>query len=202
MKKALVFVVAIGVICFAGNLYAAHSDHGCSNCHVPHKSGDPNDSTVYGVPLWSTAQSDDGLPQFDLYSSRSFDKLSTDIGQPDGASKLCLGCHDGSYLVFAQYLPDSSAIFDTTSLASSHPVSFTYDAALVTADPTLRATSASSGTPGGGTIEDELLDEQSKMQCNSCHDVHTSGIGDYLLRWEFDTETVGNEVMCRVCHEK
>jgi hypothetical protein len=33
-------------------------------------------------------------------------------------------------------------------------------------------------------IKDDLLDSQSKMQCTSCHDVHGTGFGDYMLRWD------------------
>ena len=199
MKKILISLAVIGVVCWTGNLYAAHSDHGCKNCHVPHMAGDPDDPTVYGVPLWSTAQTADGLPTFTLYSSMKFDALATDIGQPDGPSKLCLGCHDGSYAVFS-YLPDSQAIFDASSLARSHPISFTFDSDLALAVNGLRdPATASSQLVGGGTIAHELLDGQGKMQCTSCHDVHTTGIGEYLLRYDYEED---DEVLCRVCHDK
>ena len=200
MQKVAIILAVLAVAAFAGTAMAAHSDHGCSNCHVPHKAGDANDPTVHSVPLWSNAQTSDGLPTFDLYSSSLFDELGTDIGQPDGASKLCLGCHDGSYAVFTDYLPDSSAIFDATSLANSHPISFTYDSALAgnaltkgLRDPAV----AMSGL--GGTIEHDLLDTLGKLQCSSCHDVHTSGIGTYLLRYDAEEE---DQVLCRVCHDK
>ena len=50
----------------------------------------------------------------------------------------------------------------------------------------------------GGTIDKDLLDEKGKMQCTSCHDVHITGKGENLLRWDIDD---GEEVMCRVCHD-
>lgn len=182
----------------SGNSFAAHSDHGCFNCHVPHKSGDATDPDAYGVPLWSNAQLLDGLPTFTLYSSASLD--ATDVGQPTGPSKLCLGCHDGSYFVFS-FIPDSKAIFEAGDLASSHPVSFTYDTALATADGSLHdPATVTSGL--GGTIAEDLLDSQGKMQCTSCHDVHTSGHGDYLLKYDIDAAAEHEALLCRACHEK
>ena len=201
MRKTLICLAAVSVIFWAaGAVQAAHSDHGCHNCHLPHKSGDPTDPAAHGVPLWSDAQTADGLPTFTLYSSASFDALGTDIGQPDGPSKLCLGCHDGSYAVFG-YIPDSQAIFGPDDLARTHPISFTYDTALANnvangalRDPAIALSSL------GGTIADDLLDDQSKVQCTSCHDVHLSGKTEYLLHVDIDIE--GDEALCRICHDK
>jgi hypothetical protein len=170
---------------------------------VPHHAGLPTDADAsWGVPLWSTAQTSDGLPVFNLYSSKGFDALGTDIGQPDGASMLCLGCHDGSYVAFG-FMPDSEAIFGVDDLTTSHPISFTYDTALSNAvldgglyDP------ATALSDLGGTIDDDLLDDQHKMQCTSCHDIHLTGIGEYLLRYEYDVDTHTDNVLCRVCHNK
>jgi predicted CXXCH cytochrome family protein len=197
--QLLMAAVAVAGLTFAmsGTSFAAHSDHGCFNCHVPHKAG-PITDTDYGVPLWSNAQLLDGLPTFELYSSATLD--ATDLTQPDGPSKLCLGCHDGSYDVFA-FIPDSQAIFDTSSLASSHPISFTYDTSLATADGALKdPVTATSGL--GGTIDQDLLDPKHKMQCTSCHDVHTTGYGDYLLKYDIDAASEHEALLCRACHER
>ena len=203
MKRIFVSILAgVGMLLLGSTgLYAAHSDHGCHSCHVPHKALDPADPDgSWGVPLWSPAQTSDGLPVFDLYSSPSFDALGTDIGQPDGASKLCLGCHDGSYIVFG-FIPDTTAVFEVGDLAKSHPVSFTYDPALATAagelyNPEVRLSGL------GGTIQEDLLDEMDKMQCSACHDVHVQGIGDYILRYDIGEENDEDHLLCRVCHEK
>ena len=156
---------------------------------------------AFAACSWSTAQSADGLPTFTLYNSKSFDLLGVTITQPDGASKLCLGCHDGSYAVFA-YIPDTEAIFEPGDLENSHPISFVYDDTLAGNVPLngLKVPSvALSGLTTGGTIQDDLLDENDKMQCTSCHDPHTTGLGEYLLRYEYDDN---DEVICRVCHNK
>ncbi len=204
MHKSLMCLVAVGLLCLTtGAVQAAHSDHGCFNCHVPHKAVDPAHPTDYGVPLYSDAQNSDGLPTFTLYTSKTFDALGTDIGQPDGASRLCLGCHDGSYDYFlpgGHGGPDSDAIFDGDALARSHPISFTYDTALANdAGDGLRDPSTALSDLGG-TVDEDLLDIKGKVQCTSCHDVHVTGIGTYLLR--YDIEEDGEQVMCRVCHNK
>jgi hypothetical protein len=178
---------------------AAHSDHGCHNCHVPHNAGDPLDplgDTAYGVPLWSNVQLEDApLPTYTLYSSLTLD--ATDLSQPDGPSKLCLGCHDGSYGPWM----DADRVFTADELANSHPVSFTYDTALATADGHLKDP-ATTDSGLGGTIAQDLLDIKGKLQCTGCHDVHTSGIGENLLRYDWDPLNHTDNIMCRVCHEK
>ena len=194
MRKFIISLAVVSVVCWsASSLYAAHSTYGCSNCHVPHWAGDPNDPDAYGVPLWSTAQLKDGIPTYELYSTPSFDALNTDIGQPDGPSKLCLGCHDGSY----DHVDDPRAIFGADSLKRSHPISFTYDSALaakVVDGSLMNPSTALSGL--GGTIVQDLLDAKSKLQCTSCHDVHKTGIGDYLLKYDSLT------TLCKTCHDK
>ncbi len=202
----VVAVTALALACAAVLLdptgaMAAHTERRCSGCHVPHQAApetDPNAS--WGVPLWSTAQTADGLPTFTLYSSPKFNALGTDIGQPDGASKLCLGCHDGSY----SHVSAERTFSAEQGLAMSHPISFTYDTALSTAVPggALRdPATASAGLGGTATIQTALLDKYSKMQCTSCHDVHTTGIGEFLLRWDISTST-GAATMCKTCHNK
>ncbi len=204
MKKVLGILAVAGLLIAASPALAAHSDHGCFNCHVPHNAGlEGDENASWGVPLWSTAQLEDAaIPTYTLYSSPLFDSLGTDIGQPDGASKLCLGCHDGTY----SHMHTESRIFDNAAedLVRSHPISFTYDTALATAHPngTLRdPATADAGLGNGQTIQAALLDGKGKMQCTSCHDVHTSGLGENLLRWEWGYPTNEN-VMCRVCHDK
>lgn len=191
---------------------ASHSSRGCFNCHVPHQAN-PVSATDYGVPLWSPKFTSDGLKyQYTMYSSPTFDALSPEISlQPDGASKLCLGCHDGSY----SSVRTPSRTFTQSSLATSHPISFKYTAGMATQRPSLRdPTQTPSGF--GGMIADDLLDSQGKMQCTSCHDVHSSGQGDYMLRWAGitgkpldpnDTSATpfvkGSELpMCTLCHNK
>ena len=203
-KVGLGLLACFGLLlCAAADVQAAHSDYGCHNCHVPHKAAAATDKGAsWGVPLWSTAQTADATTTYTLYSSDTFDALGTDISQPDGPSKLCLGCHDGTYIAF-KFIPGTKAIFGVNDLANSHPISFTYDTALAGRHPLGSLRDPAKATSGlGGTIAEDLLDSHGKMQCTSCHDVHTSGKGEFMLRYEYDTATHTDNIICRVCHDK
>lgn len=226
MKYLSIIIVTIGLIAvFSDSAIAAHSGrtsggtttYRCARCHVPHSAG-PQTATDFGVPLWSPERNIDGLKYtYNLYSSVKFNSLSTDIGQPDGASKMCLGCHDGSAnpytgtanvstprRVFTNNNSTPTANPSTTnnSLTRSHPVSFTYDSSLASKNPGLKNPSAMSGL--GGTIAVDMLDSRGKMQCSSCHNVHEQGIGPDMLKVAYDTEAVpaNDGDLCRICHNK
>ena len=195
--KILVLYTGAALFFAAGSLLlAGHDELSCANCHVPHRSGDSSDPGAYGVALWNSFETADGLPTFELYSSETLD--ATDLSQPDGSSRLCLGCHDGS---FSGSTMRDSVVFSAGDLAKAHPVSFTYDSALAAADGTLNdPQTAPSGF--GGTVDEDLLDERHKVQCASCHDVHSTGLGTNHLRWEYDPAQGTEMMMCNVCHTR
>lgn len=178
----------------------AHSDDGCDGCHVPH-----NAEMLPGVPLWNGSET---TVTFTMYSSATFQ--GTIDGQPSGASKLCLSCHDGANPEYLWMSDDK--LFGANELTNSHPISFVYDSALAVRDGGLKDPSEASTI--GRTISEDLLDPESKMQCNSCHDVHTSGIGSNQLRgYNYGFDTVQNTdgsvsnvhhgpELCRMCHMK
>jgi hypothetical protein len=132
-------------------------------------------------------------------------------GQPTGASRLCLSCHDGANPKYT-WMADERK-FGSTELAASHPISFAYDSALVAADGGGLKDPSQPSTLGR-TIAEDLLDASSRVQCNSCHDVHVTGVGEYLLRgYNYGRETITNEdgttttvrhgpELCRMCHIK
>jgi len=179
---------------------AAHSDLvGCDGCHVPH-----NADQLPGVPLWNGSET---TVTFTMYSSKTLQ--ATLDGQPSGASKLCLSCHDGANPNFL-WMTDNEK-FGAGELANSHPVSFVYDSALASADGALKDPSQPSTL--GRTIAQDLLDVDGKLQCNSCHDVHTSGVGRALRGYNYGYETIQNDdgstsqthhgpELCRMCHLK
>jgi predicted CXXCH cytochrome family protein len=123
------------------------------------------------------------------------------MGQPDGSSKLCLSCHDGTVALenFGGVTTGTTEITGDalmgTDLSNDHPVSFTYNTALATADGELE--DPSTGLSGlGGTIDDDML-ISGKMQCSSCHDVHnTAGINYMLLK------SNSASALCLTCHIK
>ena len=208
MKKLLIVLMALtltvgfATISYAGIDGSKHDFVGkswnttgeiCIVCHTPHNA----DTSVVGSPLWNHEVT--ATDPFTIYASVTLDAL--DVGQPDGASKLCLSCHDGTVGLGnfgnttgnVDYVSGGKNL--TTDLSDDHPISFVYSDALATLDgglyfPTTDTTSI------GGTIDADLL-FGGKMECGSCHDVHdTAGINK-LLRIAND-----NSAFCLTCHNK
>jgi predicted CXXCH cytochrome family protein len=186
--KIRLLVVLIGLLTPTVVMALAHSDlFGCNGCHTPH-----NAETLPGVPLWNGNETQ---TTFVMYSSDTFQ--GTIDGQPSGPSKLCLSCHDGTNPNFSWMDPEHS--FTTDELTNSHPISFVYDSALAAQDGALKDPSEASTL--GGTITEDLLDPESKVQCVSCHDIHISGVGNSLLRG-YDYGSQHGPQLCRMCHLK
>jgi len=163
----------------------------CIVCHTPHNAM----TGIADAPLWNHQLS---TATFTLYSTGTLDAT---MGQPDGSSKLCLSCHDGTVALenFGGITTGTTEITGDaligTDLSNDHPVSFTYNTALATADGELE--DPSTGLSGlGGTIDDDML-ISGKMQCSSCHDVHnTAGINYMLLK------SNSASALCLTCHLK
>ena len=159
----------------------------CSVCHTPHNAG-----TSVLAPMWDRTTS---TAAFTLYLSSSSTSQAT-LQQPTGLSLLCLSCHDGTIALDNSSVGDATKMTGTkllgTDLRNDHPISFTYDTALVTAD-----TTASGGIAGLKTPPSAYLDSLSRVQCASCHDVHNSATIAYLLR-----ETNAASALCLKCHDK
>lgn len=172
----------------------------CVTCHTPHGS----DTTVSEAPLWNH---DLTQKVFTVYSSPT---LNASVGQPDGVSKLCLSCHDGTVAIDSfgkfpgntDYLTGDKAV-GADELNNDHPISFVYDTALATADGALFDPSTTSTTIGSGskiktgTIADVML-SAGKVQCSSCHDVHNNfTTTETLLK-----VTDAGSAICLTCHDK
>jgi hypothetical protein len=167
----------------------------CLPCHAPHNTPLPGEPSA---PLWNHEVT---TATFIVYSSDTMDSVP---GQPEGNSKLCLSCHDGTVAVDSFGGGTGTFIISGpanvgTDLSNDHPISITYDAALVTADGELQAVTADSSL--GGSIEEDLL-FGGMVQCATCHDVHNGGGvgspgGDPLLRI-----TKAASAICLQCHLK
>ena len=163
----------------------------CVVCHTPHHA----DNTVSDAPLWNHEVT---TATFTPYSSGTLDAT---VGQPNGSSKLCLSCHDGTVAVdnFGGRTNGNEFVSGNdligTDLTDDHPVSFVYDATLASTDGGLNdPTTTNSGL--GGTIDDDML-IGSQLQCASCHDVHNgSGVGHLLVK------SNSNSDLCLTCHAK
>ena len=205
MKKLIAIMI---VFFFAGTTFAqtivgsAHDFSGetwnasgeiCITCHTPHNA----DATIADAPLWNHQST---AATFTVYNSGTLDAT---VGQPDGSSKLCLSCHDGTVAVdnFGGNTTGTEVITGDalvgTDLSNDHPVSFVYDAALATTDGGLYdPTTTNSGMPAGGTIDDDML-ISNKLQCSSCHDVHNgSGVAKLLVK------NNNASALCLTCHNK
>jgi hypothetical protein len=180
------FIAAAVVgLCVLGSVSVtqAHPDYGCDSCHVPH-----NAAADQAVPLWNPEHTTTTLTG--NYTSPTMQGDTS--GGVDGASKLCLSCHDGTH-------PHIDADHSIAALETTHPVSFVYDQALATADGELVDPT---------TLASDILDVNSKMQCTSCHDVHATAAAAPNLRWAYANAYgasgfIGNNAaFCRNCHVK
>lgn len=155
----------------------------CIACHTPHDG----DTDIAESPLWNHTLT---TQTFTEYTSTTMNAVT---GEPDGISKLCLSCHDGiTYLDAFGGAAGGTAMIGIgakgTDLSNDHPISFTYDGALQTADGQLN-------DPTASPVLDLLFG--GKMECASCHDVHNSTGLDNLLR----LSNVGSG-LCLTCHDK
>ena len=206
MKTSLVFTLIVAVmLVFAGVGYAQISgtDHDfssagwnsggeiCEPCHTPHNAK----TAATNAPLWNHQITS---ATFTLYSGYDLDAT---MGQPDGSSKLCLSCHDGTVALenFGDVTNGSNYITGDallgTDLSDDHPVSFVYNAALATSDGELHdPTNTNSGL--GSTIDADMLDSNDKLQCASCHDPHDNTNSPFLIK------TNAASALCLTCHDK
>lgn len=162
----------------------------CQPCHTPHNAN----LSVVDAPLWNhrfTTQT------YQMYTGYEFGPGGAGYGLtvPNGTSKLCLSCHDGSVALgafgsqtgFAQMTSDARL---GLNLKNDHPISFVFDS--LQAGEVWDKTHVYSGTK---TVS-SLLDGSSRVQCTSCHLVHSNPTG-YLL-------VMSNQgsALCLSCHIK
>lgn len=161
----------------------------CIFCHTPHNAQPDS-------PLWN--RQDPGT-SYTLYNSST---ANANIGQPTGASVLCLSCHDGT-IALGKVLSRTNPITMQdgvttmpagstnlgTDLSDDHPISFAYTASLVT------QRNGELTQPGNltGAVK---LDNSGRMQCTSCHDAHNDNNGKFLV-----VSNLGG-ALCETCHLK
>lgn len=131
---------------------------------------------------------------YTLYNSSTMQALP---GQPDGASILCLSCHDGTIALGNVLAKNKTISFANTSkitgnsnlstdLRNDHPISFYYDASLASANGELKPPSS---------INPQIKLENNKLQCTSCHDPHKNTTTDFLIA------STQNSNLCNMCHQ-
>ncbi|MCX6996589.1 MAG: hypothetical protein NTV49_05775 [Kiritimatiellaeota bacterium] len=162
----------------------------CTFCHTPH-GGMSTDG-----PMWNRY---DSTVSYTPYSSST---AKAHPGQPTGASKLCLSCHDGTVALGmlrnrAKEITFASGIRRMrsgranlgTDLADDHPVSFVYDKALAHANGQLHDPAELKGRP-------VRLDRRGELQCTACHSAHNNQYGKFLV---MDNTA---SALCNVCHDQ
>lgn len=172
----------------SGTVKASSESEICIFCHTTH-------STNPMGPLWNR---EDPGSNYILYSNSISNTFQSSPGQPDGASLLCLSCHDGTIALGNVISRSSSIDFSggyttmtgvnslTTDLSDDHPVSFIFNAAIATSDGQL------SYPPS----HPAKLDNNGKIQCTSCHDPHNSMNQNFLLA------TTQFSELCFSCHDR
>ena len=187
-----------------GSVRAVSEEQVCVFCHTPH-----NATPIR--PLWNRAMP---VQSYSIYTSRALDAQP---GQPTGASKMCLSCHDGTIALGTIASSPTSISMSGgvttiplgpghlgTDLRDDHPISFRFDSALAIDDPKLR---------DPGALPPEIrLDPNAELQCTSCHDAHNNGFGDFLVMRSDDsqlcvschrvgTTTISAHESCDTCHQ-
>jgi predicted CXXCH cytochrome family protein len=180
----------------SGTIKATSGSNACIFCHTAHQA-------IGSTPLWNHTLS--SVTNYVVYSSSRLQSLGITVPQPNGSSRLCLSCHDGTVALgsisssvtpVSMYqngvnittLPPGSTNLGT-DLSGDHPVSLDYDAS-AQADTTLQPRSLVSSA-----VVFELVNGVHYMQCTSCHDPHDNRNGDFLV---MDNT---NAALCTACHQ-
>jgi predicted CXXCH cytochrome family protein len=174
-----------------GTIKASSEEDLCIFCHTVHRA---NGET----PLWNHSLS--GVTNYIVYSSERLTALNVNIPQPNGSSRLCLSCHDGTVAlgsVSSRTMPinmqggtttmPSGAANLGTDLSADHPISFTYDSALASRDAEIKDPAQLTGAV--------KLDQESRLQCTACHDPHNNQFGKFLVM-----DNTGS-ALCLTCHQ-
>ncbi len=175
----------------------------CVFCHIPHLASNVG-------ALWNR-RNPAAAPAYIQYTSST---TKGTMGQPNGASLLCLSCHDGTIALgellsrtsnvtmagASQFLGNVGTYTAGRDLSDDHPVSFAYNAALATAAAGELATPVASVTANnfyvGPAANRVRLDGSSQMQCTSCHDPHDNTYGKMLVM------NNAASALCVTCHTK
>ena len=184
-----------------GPIRATTETQVCLFCHTPHNSNPAG-------PLWNH-QLSSGVTYL-KYTSPTLDAYSSQASAPDpnGASKLCLSCHDGTVALGAvgktviplaggkTTLVRGDRGFLGTDLSRTHPISFVVTDQLIAIN---NAKDAPLNTLASMKADPQVhLDGADRVQCTACHDAHsddnfaTSGVHFY--------NKPSRAAACTVCH--
>ncbi|MEE8412564.1 MAG: cytochrome c3 family protein [Acidobacteriota bacterium] len=186
-----------------GEVRALNETGICKFCHIPHNA-------IVPEPLWGHALS--AVQHYETSRLRTGKGGFAPAPQPDGSSRLCLSCHDGTValgeiageprtvrMAGAQRLGRGRRGHLGTDLSGSHPISFV----VPDGDRAVLGSDADIGLRSLSVIQADKavrLDDHGKMQCTTCHDAHADRYyqpGRVPRFWV--KPTVGE--VCLTCHE-
>ncbi|MCP4217812.1 MAG: hypothetical protein GY765_24435 [bacterium] len=169
-----------------GTIKTSETSMVCIFCHSSHIEN-------ARVPLWNRGE---GAPVYTLYTSSTLQSIP---GQPDGATKLCLSCHDGTIALgkvlnrdtefnmlntIMGKIPPGQTSNLGSDLSDDHPVSFDSYGAVAGSPQLLHPIT-------GDRVK---YDGSGKIQCTSCHNPHDDTFAKFLVkdnRFAF---------ICKTCH--
>ncbi len=186
-----------------GEIKAVSETEICVFCHVPHNS-------YPKTPLWGHVLSE--VKNYKIYkSSQSVSSTGREFVQPDGASRLCLSCHDGTVAIGAVLgrekieITSGKEVFGPgmsgyigTDLSGDHPISISITDSKVSERNSRGLSRLKSVKEMKSDPDGVKLDENNKVQCTTCHDAHSddnfnsSGI-HFWRKKDFSS-------LCEVCH--
>jgi hypothetical protein len=206
------------------------TDQICIFCHTPHAAAP--ESTLWSRPAPDTVsfplyaqplaikgdvvgKENPNAVNNSLYTNTGSTPNGTPVTYPNGASRMCLSCHDGVTAV--GILRDSTTIAmaggltdlnnpgvntpnPVIDLSTSHPISFVFNQTVL--DDVNSARNNTYKLPDPADSVDTPLDSQSRMQCTTCHDPHDDTQLDNALWppfWREGNATGYNDV-CNACH--
>jgi predicted CXXCH cytochrome family protein len=160
----------------------------CLPCHTPHNALLSGAENV----LWNHAETGQTFAMFITTEPQS--------AKPEGPSKLCLSCHDGVTAIDNYGGSGGTGIVITgkaaigTDLSNDHPIGVVYPTARPSEykDPSTFAPGIGSG-PGVKLV---TISGRDRVECNSCHNVHNNGLGNFLRA------PIQESWLCLQCHIK
>lgn len=185
-----------------GEIRATSETEVCVFCHTPHNSNP-------APPLWNRQLSGQ------TYSAYASNTLQATVGQPNGASRLCLSCHDGSLalgsvlnvrgqattiamqnVAASGALPSNRSTYLGTDLTNDHPISFAFTSMVSSQDQELVSPASLTGVIR--LYEGTTPGVRDSVQCTTCHDPHLIA-NPFFLKKSF---TGRNDNLCLACHNK
>lgn len=198
-------------ICFAGSNSVIDTKHNlsvsgkgdiksptetriCIFCHSSHNASSEG-------PLWNHKTTSSG--KFITYNRST---MVSKTEQPNGSTKLCLSCHDGTIAVGAirgrsdpipmKNVTSSGKISSSrkshigTDLRGTHPVSVKFNQVVALSNKSLR-------WPINDPLNEVGTDHNGYVQCTSCHDPHDDSKSDKYPFWKKSTFSE----VCKSCHK-